>query len=811
MKLFNHRFQLNDSDIRKLSGVIIAAFVIAVIGLNRSRSAAEQTPQQKTTAPAKAPSSGYLGSSECRSCHEKFYQLWAPSHHGLAMQPYTEDFAQKELKPQKDPIAIKPYSYQAVIDQGAGYVIETGPKGQQKYPILHVLGGKNIYYFLTELDRGYLQVLPVAFDIRRQHWYDTAASGVRHFPDRDEDEPFNWKDRPYTFNSSCYGCHVSQLVKNYDPATDTYNTRWTEPGINCETCHGPAEAHVRVCVEAGEGRVPGDLRLTTVTRSRGFTAHQVDTACLTCHAKAAPITAEFKPGEDFFQHYDLTTLEHPDYYPDGRDLGENYTCTSWTMSPCANAGKLDCLTCHTSSGRYRFKGENANDACVNCHTDKRGDFVKHSRHTPESGVTECVQCHMPKSEFGRMVRSDHSMRPPMPAATIRFKSPNACNMCHQDKSPEWADKEVREWHDEDYQKPTLDIAALVDEARKDNWKNLPAMLDYIRRPDRDVIFANSLIRLLRNSSDSRIAPVLIKVLEKDASPLIRASAADVLGMMLTPDAVPALVDAVDDPCRLVRIRAAVSLASVPAEYIRPEHAAAVEKAQQEFVAASISRPDNAASYYNLGNFHMNKNRFDQAIDSYEFAMRLDSTFVMPYVNASLVYNRLGQNDKALAALKQAIAIDPKSAVAHLNLALLYGEMKQYDKAAAAFRKTFELDAASAVAAYNLCVLLAEKDADESIQWGLKALELQPDNARYAYTLAFYLNRAGRTDETIALLEPFVKSQTTQVNIYMLLADVYLKTGDRAAAARTYEAGANNPNLPQQTRALFNALIQQLTR
>ncbi|MHC4291780.1 MAG: hypothetical protein ACYSTR_06155, partial [Planctomycetota bacterium] len=37
--------------------------------------------------------SGYLGSSQCRPCHEKFYQLWAPSHHGLAMQPYSESFA----------------------------------------------------------------------------------------------------------------------------------------------------------------------------------------------------------------------------------------------------------------------------------------------------------------------------------------------------------------------------------------------------------------------------------------------------------------------------------------------------------------------------------------------------------------------------------------------------------------------------------------------------------------------------------------------------------------------------------------------
>ena len=38
------------------------------------------------------------GSASCRSCHERFYKLWAPSHHGLAMQPYTADFAKERIQ-----------------------------------------------------------------------------------------------------------------------------------------------------------------------------------------------------------------------------------------------------------------------------------------------------------------------------------------------------------------------------------------------------------------------------------------------------------------------------------------------------------------------------------------------------------------------------------------------------------------------------------------------------------------------------------------------------------------------------------------
>ena len=71
--------------------------------------------------------SGYLGSSKCRSCHEKFYRLWAPSHHGLAMQPYTEAFAQENLKPQLDEVIIGKTSYRAVINEGPGFVVESRP------------------------------------------------------------------------------------------------------------------------------------------------------------------------------------------------------------------------------------------------------------------------------------------------------------------------------------------------------------------------------------------------------------------------------------------------------------------------------------------------------------------------------------------------------------------------------------------------------------------------------------------------------------------------------------------------------------
>ena len=111
-------------------------------------------------------------------------------------------------------------------------------------------------------------------------------------------------------------------------------------------------------------------------------------------------------------------------------MGENYTYTQWLTSPCVKSGQLDCLHCHTSSGRYRFDEAKANRACLPCHQGKVEHPLAHTHHAAGSPGHRCVVCHMPKTEFARMERTDHSMRPPTPAATIAFHSPNACNLCH---------------------------------------------------------------------------------------------------------------------------------------------------------------------------------------------------------------------------------------------------------------------------------------------------------------------------------------------------------------------------------------------
>ncbi len=736
---------------------------------------------------------GYTGSESCRECHERFYQLWAPSHHGLAMQPFTVEFARAELAATQQEFVIGDYGYGLDVDAEGGWLLESGLEGTRRYRVEHALGGKNVYYFLAQTERGRLQVIPLAFDVREMEWFDATGSMVRHFGDR-EDRPLHWSDRLLTFNTSCHGCHVSQLSTNYDPETDSYRTTWAEPGINCETCHGPADEHIRVFREAPEGSAPND---TAIIRMKGFTVEQTNSACGVCHAKGYSLIASYEPGDRFFDSYALIGLEHPDFYPDGRDLGENYTYTSWLASPCVRGGELDCLHCHTSSGRYRF-AEEPNAACLPCHAERVASAPAHTHHPEGSPGNECAACHMPKTTFARMERSDHSMLPPTPATTLEFGSPNACNLCHSDRDAAWADRWVREWRQRDYQAPVLHRARLIDAARREDWSQLPSMLDYLTSAGRSEVYAVSLIRLLRSCDDPRKWPAIVASLE-DPSPLVRAAAADALIGNLTLETVPPLLEATRDEYRLVRIRAASSLASVPREMIPAEAQADVDAAAAELITSLEARPDDWASHSDLGNFYLNRREFDRAIAAYEQSFRLEPRATAPMVNAALAYKLNGEPEKALESLLQVLAIEPANPEANLSLGLLLGEAGRDTQAEAAFRAVLAVDTASHEAAYNLCVLLAADRLDEAIDWCRKAAELRPSEPEYSYTLAYYLRAAGDTAAAADRLRELIGDHSEFADAHILLADIHAGRGESDVAESILAAALAGGALSDEDR------------
>jgi len=697
--------------------------------------------------------------------------------------------------------------YRIVLGDSTMTMIESDGTSEKEYPVVWALGGKNVSYYLTEFANGMLQTVPLAFDHNKNIWYNNPESAVRHFTDESmpADEALPWKDRMYTFNTSCYSCHVSQLETNFDEASDTYHSTWKESGINCETCHGPSADHVRVAKEAAKkGKVLKDLK---IVQTKTFTQEQHNASCAPCHAQMRPITPSYFPGDRFFDNYDLVTLEDNDFYPDGRDLGETYTYTSWNMNQCMIKGELHCVTCHTSSGRDRYK-DNPNDACLQCHNNRSENLSAHTMHKPDSEGSVCINCHMPKTMFGRMVQSDHSFRPPTPEATIRYGSPNACNICHTDKTPEWANEIVKARPNGNYQEKTMFWADLILQAKQGKWENLDDMLEIISKEKYDPVVQNSLIRLMDNCQDERKWPVLIKAATENPSPLVRSSAANGLLDNVSDNAEKALVQAAKDEYRLVRVSAALPLSVFPDERFTAEDLEVVGKATSEYITSMVTRPDDWSSHYNLGIYYQNTGDLTKALESYEEAAHLYPESVLPFINSSVLYSYQGNQDKAEQNLQKVLAMDPNNEAANLNLGLLMAELGRLDEAESALKKALEANPeGQAVAAKNLSVIVGQRgDLKSAVSYAKTAWKIRPEDPSYGYTLAFYQAQNNEKQSAVETLKKVLKTSPEYLDARLFLADIYAKDGKTDRAVDLLEQAMKQENLGEQERAYITQLL-----
>ncbi|NTU48480.1 MAG: tetratricopeptide repeat protein, partial [Syntrophobacteraceae bacterium] len=542
---------------------------------------------------------------------------------------------------------------------------------------------------------------------------------------------------------------------------------------------------------------------------KSLSSQQKCEACAPCHGKIRSLTNSFSPGDRFFDHYDLVLLEDPDFHPDGRDRSENHTYVRWLMNPCAKSGKLDCLHCHEPGGQFRFQGqERANEACRPCHEDRVQNARSHTNHPEGSEGNRCIACHMPKSQSGAVWRSDHSMLPPTPAATMAFQSPNACNLCHQDRDGAWADGWVRKRKTRDYQASTLHRARLVDEARRKDWSRLDDMLQFIAGKDREDITAASLIRLLTLCDDERKWPVLAGAL-RDGSPLIRASAAQGLAGNFSPDVLKELLAATEDEYRVVRVRAAMALSGYPRTMLSEEDFQILDKATGEFVASLKIHPDDWESHYNMGNYLLNRGHLPAALVAYNTAARLDPRRVLPLLNASIAAARLADMLKAEELLQRALEIEPNSPAVNFHMALLRADQGDMPQAEKHLRATLKADPQMAEAACNLCVLLSKDRFEEAVQWCRKAYELDPSDGKYAYTLAFFERKGGKTEEAIRILREALGREASNTEAVLLLAEIYEEQGLKAEAKELVVGALSNEALSSRDRYRLFLKLQEI--
>jgi predicted CXXCH cytochrome family protein len=276
---------------------------------------------------------------------------------------------------------------------------------------------------LPENEIARLQVLRISWDTKNKRWFHLDPPDVNE--KLDPSDELHWTGLAQRWNHMCADCHSTNLQKNYDVASGTYHTTFSEIDVSCEACHGPGSLHVELA----------NARSLFWDRQRGYALATLKDAsnvpqvqaCAPCHSRRRVVAGSYTAGCNYYDYFANELLTPSAYHADGQIMDEVYEFTSSSKARCKNIRCTDCHDPHTA----RLKKEGSN-VCTSCHQHPAGKYDLDPP-PPRDGHegAQCVECHMPQTTYMDVdPRRDHSLRVPRPDLSVQFGTPNACTGCH---------------------------------------------------------------------------------------------------------------------------------------------------------------------------------------------------------------------------------------------------------------------------------------------------------------------------------------------------------------------------------------------
>jgi predicted CXXCH cytochrome family protein len=185
-------------------------------------------------------------------------------------------------------------------------------------------------------------------------------------------------------------------------------------GISCESCHlgGRAHADGAAIQFLPHGAITTGLPANFADQRQSATV--INGVCAQCHSGPSPRLS------------------------DGTALRNSSEALDLAASPCTNIKCTDCHDPHRADARAADVEARSIAACTHCHDALADPLAARAHAGPGHAQTSCLDCHMPKLVMGidRFVRT-HRISSPTNLALLAEGAPNACNLCHLDRSTQW--------------------------------------------------------------------------------------------------------------------------------------------------------------------------------------------------------------------------------------------------------------------------------------------------------------------------------------------------------------------------------------
>ncbi|GAB4274595.1 MAG: hypothetical protein Kow0029_15090 [Candidatus Rifleibacteriota bacterium] len=307
-------------------------------------------PHDSMHRPRSFENRSYAGSQSCKACHADIYDLWKNTPHARMTRKLKD------------------------IENHTEIPVEE--LGVPREKITWVLGSHYVHRFVTEAS-GTMVVLPKIWDKKEKKWLPAYDYG--------------WKSRYWL--KQCAGCHTTGFSAE--------NESFVEPGVGCESCHGPGLNHART----------GARNL--IVSPKRLTADRREMICESCHTSGLDNSGEYhfpvgyKPGDylpDFYSGLTPKPGQSPENFKGDETYEDRRRQWNFLKSRLFLATGLTCDYCQNFRN---FDTRNQSDYlthdeyCLTCHVDRQN-------HPAESPGTNCTACHQPtRNASGTFSIHDH--------------------------------------------------------------------------------------------------------------------------------------------------------------------------------------------------------------------------------------------------------------------------------------------------------------------------------------------------------------------------------------------------------------------
>ena len=718
------------------------------------------------TVTAQAAEDGYAGTETCGSCHAAEVADWQGSHHDQSMMHASKESVVGDFNNQE--LTVHGVTSRFFMRDGKYFVNTDGPDGKmQDYEVAYTFGVEPLQQYLVEFPDGRVQALALAWDDRPaqaggQRWYHL-------FPDEplQGGDEMHWTGIQQNWNFMCADCHSTNLRKNYDQETDRFATSWSEINVGCESCHGPAAAHLDWAAKAPELQSeditrglalrfddrkgvswPINAETGIAERQGGAIGRKEIEMCAACHSRRELLAEGRESDPTFLNYHRPALLTQGLYHADGQIQDEVFVWGSYTQSKMHMAG-VTCSDCHDPhSQELRAPGDSV---CAQCHLPSVFASKDHHGHATDSAGASCLDCHMPAQTYmGVDDRRDHSMRIPRPDISRTIGAPDACSQCHSDldqgQDQDWAAEAFAQLFPEPqplYQNWTT----AFHQAREGRPQAEVSLLGVLNRDATPPIVRATAVLELGNFLSPLSGQVVTQALF-DESPLVRMAALQGLQQIPPASRYDVAGHLLRDPVLAVRTEAANTLAGTPLNQLSVQDRGALQLAMQDYYNIQQLNADRPESYFNLGNLSREAGNSAQAENYYREAIRRNPDFAPAYMNLADLYRNEGMTTESVKLLEEGITQAPDDAALHHSLGL---------------------------------ALVREGSGPAAVEELREAVELAPDVERYVYVLGVALSSLAQGDEAVVVLESAQKQFPYSRDILFALATMERDRGNRAEA------------------------------